>query len=116
MRSAANTLIRIVAWGSVIIGTLFTLMQVWILGAPMLLAGIGGILATNRNAGTAAQGTRDDASAEQPQDFMSQHQEEMGLFLPESDARSTSFLVTEDLQRLSDQSVDDLFEDSKDRH
>jgi len=116
MRSAANTLVRMVAWAFVVFGTLFTLMQVSILGALMLFVGVGGVLATNRKAGVAAHRTRDDPNAEKPQDLLSEHQEEMGLTLPESDARSTSFLVTEDLQRLSDQSVDDLFEDSKDRH
>ena len=47
MRSAANTLLRIIAWGLVIFGTLFTLLQVWIVGLPLFLVGGVGIFATN---------------------------------------------------------------------
>ncbi len=53
MRSAANTLVRLVAWAFVVIGALFALMQVWLLGVSMLLIGVIGVFVTDQKPTTA---------------------------------------------------------------
>ena len=66
MRSVANTLLRIVAWAFVVIGALFALMQVWLLGVSMLLIGAIGVFATDQKP-ISAYAPNDGSPQQEPQ-------------------------------------------------
>lgn len=47
MRTNANTLVRMVSWASFIFGVLFTFLQAWLVGVPLLSIGLAGVAFTS---------------------------------------------------------------------
>ncbi|NNE34265.1 MAG: hypothetical protein HKN13_03450, partial [Rhodothermales bacterium] len=64
MKSTANTFIRIVAWACVVFGVLFTMLQAWLAGVPLLLTG-GLLLLLTRNSRVPRNVTVEPAEADE---------------------------------------------------
>jgi hypothetical protein len=96
MKSAANTFIRIIAWACVVFGVLFTILQAWLVGVPLLMFGVVGLCVSNISKLPVQLGSEADSST--AFDHRTQADEQFWIDQDETDPRSPVFRLTEDLR------------------
>ena len=113
MRAAALTLVRILAWAFVVIGTLFALMQVWLLGVPLLIVGGLGVFATNQT--LTPTDVVNVASNGYESNQLQEHEELMNS-MDENDPHSPVFLLTDEERWRNERSIDEMLGDDDSQH